>query len=169
MKRRFDSILRPITKDFVFFFCIIAMLVHRAFFNLGLEVFQDWSNYPILKIVVSAVLLAYVLTIVTSFKYIGKYIKIFVYGIIVALITINIFLKINFDNIISSNVILLITETNKTECEDFVSTNFFSAGTAAAFIFAVFMMFFLCFLEKRKHKLLGLIRKYATGNFKNFL
>lgn len=157
----FQLLLIPARNEFIFIFFISFLLVNKAIQSviLNSDWLQDWSNYPILRIISVAVLTAYILAIIIQRVKYGHIIKMVTYGIVTTLVSVNFFLQINFKTIISPNILLLLSETNQKESVDFINCYWYSLGSVVAIIVAVSLVLVISLCESNKKTIRVIVKR----------
>ena len=121
-----DTIIKPLIKEFPFFLITILCLGG-----------EDWIRYILHSNYISVTDALYNISLIVLFSYaltclvslIGIISKIILYGILIFIAGIDIFLSMNFSTGISPQIFLLLAETNARESKEFLREFAFSSGT----------------------------------------
>ncbi len=89
--------------------------------------------------------------------YIKKLFKIVVYGLLILLFAINIFLLFNFRTMLSPSIILLLNETNNGEIHDFMQSYLFDMHSLYAYFIFCIMAFFVVMMESKSNIIISLV------------
>ena len=117
---------------------------------------EYWIERPRLSFLSLTILYSYILTLLVHYTKV-KVLKFLFYIVAIVLVVINIFLYFSFDVFFSTNTLLLILETNKTEIKDFVYSYLFTTNGFIALTVFVFFLFVCCYLEKWKSRIANLL------------
>lgn len=148
-------ILKPISER-LFFFTILMLLFTVPGWIYCLTIYND---YPLFRLIgwllfmtAMPALIAWLCCFIKS-----DIIRKLIFISAVILFTVNIFLTLNFNTMISPWILLLIHETNTNETSEFLSTYAFSSASITTYIIT-FISVCLIFLEKKFSKKIRIVR-----------
>ena len=152
----------PTMAEFPFFILMILLIDFVTLYTFIrhpsalIEAKEYWIERPRLSFLSLTILYSYILTLLVHYTKV-KVLKFLFYIVAIVLVVINIFLYFSFDVFFSTNTLLLILETNKTEIKDFVYSYLFTTNGFIALTVFVFFLFVCCYLEKWKSRIANLL------------
>lgn len=148
----------PTMADFPFFILMILLIDFVTLYTFirhpsaMIDAKEYWIERPRLSFLSLTILYSYILTLLVHYTKV-KVLKFLFYLVAIVLVVINIFLYFSFNVFFSTNTLLLIWETNKTEIKDFVYSYLFTTKGFIALTVFVFFLFVCCYLEKWKSRI----------------
>ena len=167
MKAVFKSIFLPVLKNKVFFFNIILLIIipsiinaywinHEQYITIspiykyGIKI-RDGASFPYI-IFVPFVFSFLLSTISMGLKCLSnkieKLYRFFVYGLLLSLFIINVFLLLNFSTMLSPSIVMLIAETNASETTDFFRAYLTGYRSFISYMIVVLTIIYIVFTEK---------------------
>ena len=152
----------PTMAEFPFFILMILLIDFVTLYTFIrhpsalIDAKEYWIERPRLSFLSLTILYSYILTLLVHYTKV-KVLKFLFYIVAIVLVVINIFLYFSFDVFFSTNTLLLILETNKTEIKDFVYSYLFTTNGFIALTVFVFFLFVCCYLEKWKSRIANLL------------
>lgn len=183
IKRFLMWVLAPLIQNASFFINVLLLLILPTVLNaycINIDEYISFSSswrfgilvkygasFPYILFIpyVISYILSMILYIINSI-YIKKFFKIVVYGILILLFAINIFLLFNFRTMLSPSIILLLNETNNGEIRDFVQSYLFDIHSLYAYFIFGIMVLLVVIIDNKTN-----INKSLVNNkiFKTFV
>ena len=149
----------PIIMEFPFF---LSMVILFNFISLSwiirhpselINIWEYWVECPRICFFFITTLYSFLFSAVVYYTKISI-VKVLLYIIASFLVILNVFLHINFDVLLSPNILMLVMETNAKEIESFAYTFFLSYGTFVTFFVLILILFFLYLFEKQRRRII---------------
>ena len=143
-----NIIASPITKEFPFFFTFFLLFAGGLIgvpISLILNYDKIWAE-GFIRLIGTLFVYDYLLTSIIYYAN-NKYLKFFLYFLILLLYGFNTFLYLNFDYKITPNVLLLMIETNSREASEFINLFAFSKSSIITYGKVILLIFVIIFLE----------------------
>ena len=166
-----NVILSPIIKNKIFFTNLILLVIipsiinaywinHEQYITIskiykyGIKI-RDGASFPYILFI--PFVAAYVLSIISmAIRYFNrsfyKYFKVIVYGFLIFIFVVNVFLLLNFSTMISPSIVQLMIETNSDETTEFFHTYLLSWRSFISYIIIIVMILYIAYSEKKFKK-----------------
>lgn len=152
----YRKVVLPTMAEFPFFILMILLIDFVTFYTIIrhpyalIDAKGYWIDYPRLSFLSLTILYSYILTLLVYYTKV-KVLKSLLYLVAIVLVVINIFLYFSFNVFFSTNTLLLILETNKTEIKDFIFSYLFTISGFIALTVFIFFVLVCFFFEKWKN------------------
>ena len=164
IKRSLMWVLAPLIQNASFFINVLLLLILPTVLNaycINIDEYISFSSswrfgilvkygasFPYILFIpyVISYILSMILYIINSI-YIKKLFKIVVYGLLLLLFAINIFLLFNFRTMLSPSIILLLNETNNGEIHDFMQSYLFDMHSLYAYFIIGIMVLLVVIID----------------------
>lgn len=174
IKRFLMWVLAPLIQNASFFINVLLLLILPTVLNAYcintdeyISFSSSWrfgilvkygASFPYILFIpyVISYILSMILYIINPI-YIKKLFKIVVYGLLILLFAINIFLLFNFRTMLSPSIILLLNETNNGEIHDFMQSYLFDMHSLYAYFIFCIMAFFVVMMESKSNIIISLV------------
>ena len=151
-------LLRPVVAELSFFILMALLLDYRAFYwacKYPMGWLENWQQYSMLRFFSISLVYSFLLTYIVYYSR-KKLIKFLFYIIAISLLCLDVFLFISTHGIISTNSLLLLSETNWEEAKGFLLTFLYSlSGLLTLFLF-VGLLLVCFFVEKLRNRWINL-------------
>ena len=146
----------PILFEFPFFILMILLIDFITFYTIvrhpldSYDIWEYWVVHPRLRFLFITIVYSYLLTLIIYYVKI-KMLKVLCYLLVISLVVVDIFLYLSCHVFFSSNILLIIFETNVTEIKDFAHSYLLSKYTFITLIVFV-LISCVCYLLEEQRK-----------------
>lgn len=182
IKRFLMWVLAPLIQNASFFINVLLLLILPTVFNaycINTDEYISFSSTWTFGILVKygasfpyILFIPYVISYILSMIhyiinsiYLKKIFKIVVYGILILLFAINIFLLFNFRTMLSPSIILLLNETNNGEISDFVQSYLFDIHSIYAYFIFGIMVLLVVIIDNKTNINISLVNNKLFKTF----
>ena len=182
IKRSLMWVLAPLIQNASFFINVLLLLILPTVLNaycINIDEYISFSSswrfgilvkyvasFPYILFIpyVISYILSMILYIINSI-YIKKLFKIVVYGLLILLFAINIFLLFNFRTMLSPSIILLLNETNNGEIHDFMQSYLFDMHSLYAYFILGIMVLWVVIIDNKTNINISLVNNKLFKTF----
>ncbi len=162
-------VVKPLRAEFLFFFIVFALLVQQPIewlFLAGTD--RWWQVGKFLQGIAIETGIVYLATCIVYYTH-SKVVKWILYLLNWALMSITLFLVMNFEMSISQQTLTVLVETTPKESSEFISTYMFNAADVLSYMIDAVVLLLIILLNRKEAKIRAMLRKFLNNNFTDYL